>query len=682
MLSHELHDLYLSSFSFLTKSQKATLTRLGCSTAWDLLSYFPKRYEDRTKLGSIELQCTQKISARVRVIKHSYIPFRKTRFLQITVGDGSTQAYLACFGRNFLARHLPVGQWILLYTQFSKSYGKWISSQFDYALEKNYEDFLTLQPVYHLKKGIRQHYLRQIMKKTIPRITDQLEDDIDPEKLLGSGISGADRFLHGVSYIAAVYHTMHLPEDAQSIELAQKLIALRELVRIQLRFSMTRIAQHYPLEEQVDYKPELFDTLPFRLSSSQIDALHTTLEHIRQNRTGIRIIQGDVGCGKTIVALLIAILLAQKGYQTIFLAPTYLLALQHFQNNQNLLRAHSLHSAFLHRNLTTRELRRIQQSFLEGSTDILFGTHKLLYESIEAKKLALLIIDEQQRFGVAQRRALVHTQFPPPYVLMLSATPIPRSVAHILSNYITVSTITEKPQNRKPIRTHLCTQQNIEQAYQLIEIELKKGHQAYIVYPRISESEHLRSIESMLESIQKRFAGHSCGMVHSQLDAEDIATTMEAFRQRDIHVLLASSIIEVGIDVKNATALLIEHAELFGLSTLHQLRGRIGRREFQSYCCLSYAEDLTDVAKQRLKIMYETSDGFLISEKDLLLRGPGDIVGTNQSGFSALTFMLALKHKDLLEASRAIASQLLTDPTGIERLGIEHSDSEHAESIL
>ncbi len=675
MLAHELKSIDISVLSFLTKHQKSIFTRLDCNSAWDILSYFPKRYEDRTKLGTIQLQCTEKASSRVIVQKHAYIPFRNTRVLQITVSDATMQAYLMCYGRNFIAKQLPVGQTVLLYTQFSKSYGKWTSSQFEYALEKNADAFLTIQPIYHLKKGIRQVSLQNLLKKSVLCITDQLEDDIDSHDLITSGIEGANQFTYSPSYLAALYRAIHIPPNMPSTKVAHMLIAFRNLIHIQVRFSIGSIAQSYPLEKTLHLDPALFENLPFQLTEGQLTAVSDILSHMQKMRTGRRIIQGDVGCGKTIVALLVAIVLAQQGYQTIFLAPTYLLALQHFENNQALLQKYSIRSAFLHRNLAADAVHALQEDFLQGSIDILFGTHKLLHETIEGKNLALLIIDEQQRFGVAQRQALTKSQFPPPYVLMLSATPIPRSVAQIISGYITVSTITEKPLDRKPIRTHLSTQKNIEQAYRLIESELDKGHQAYIVYPRIAESNHIRSIESMLQSVQSRFAAYNCGVVHSQLDAKMISTTMRKFKERSIHVLLASSIIEVGIDVKNASILLIEHAELFGLSTLHQLRGRIGRSDLQSYCCLAYAEDLTDIAKERLKIMYETSDGFLIAEKDLLLRGPGDLAGTHQSGFNAQEFMLVLRRKDLLESSQKIASKILTSATERDRMGIDHIDS-------
>ncbi len=683
MFPRDLLMTPILSLSFLTDRRKDILTQLSCLTVWETLMYHPMRYEDRTRVGKITNQCGEKSTSAVKILNHGYFPFRGKSTLQITVGDDSMQAYLLCFGRNFLAKYLPVGSSVLLYTHFVKSRGRWVSSQFEYTQEANASDFLTIKPVYLLRKGIQQKSLHLLMQKILIKFLPSLEDDIDTKWLLEC--LGADElayFSTTKQIYAQVLRAIHQPNSIETVPIAKKILAFRNLIGIHTRYSLYAANNYHPLPEPLELKNEIFQNIPFTLTDSQHTALTESIAHLQNNRTGRHLIQGDVGCGKTIVALIIAILLAKLGHKTIFLAPTYLLAIQHAQKNKKLIESYNLSSDIMHSGLTQKTLDTVRKNFSDGSIDILFGTHKLIYESMPQSKFTLLIIDEQQRFGVEQRKALLSTQSPPPFVLMLSATPIPRSVAHIISGYVSVSTIQEKPVYQKPVKTHLSSQKNIEQAYRLIENELKKGNQAYIVFPRIHEAKNLRSIESMLQTIEKRFNPYACGMVHSKMDSKDIVSEMTLFSEGKTKVLLASSIIEVGIDVKTATVLLVEHAELFGLSTLHQLRGRVGRGTLQSYCCYSFSEELSENAKQRLKILYETNDGFTIAEQDLLLRGPGDLAGTNQSGHTAQSFQLALKYPEILEASKKIAIHLLTDPETLHRMDMTETPRELEGGIL
>jgi ATP-dependent DNA helicase RecG len=377
-----------------------------------------------------------------------------------------------------------------------------------------------------------------------------------------------------------------------------------------------------------------------------------------------RLLHGDVGSGKTLVALLAALRAIERGEQAVLMVPTELLARQHAWTAAAILSQTDVNVALAIGAAAAPARRALREAVAAGEIDLVVGTHALFSADVIYANLGLVIIDEQHRFGVSQRRAIMERGTSPDLLLM-SATPIPRSLALTAFGDSDVSAITHLPPGRKPIRTRLARMGNEERVYRFVHKELEAGRQAYFVYPAIDEggTRGLRSAAEMAEILAERFAPYTVGVAHSRLDQEERAATMEQFKNGLIHVLVATSVVEVGVDVPNATCIVIEHAELFGLAALHQLRGRVGRGEFQSHCILVYQEPLTDDAKERLRVLYQSNDGFHIAEEDLRIRGPGDLLGTRQAGFLRFRFADIRRDMELmLNARRHIAAILRDDP--------------------
>jgi ATP-dependent DNA helicase RecG len=374
-----------------------------------------------------------------------------------------------------------------------------------------------------------------------------------------------------------------------------------------------------------------------------------------------RLLQGDVGCGKTLVSFLAGLREVEKGGQVAIMAPTELLARQHAENAARILEPLGLRPAFLTGNIKTTGRSQLLKNLAAGDIDIVVGTHALFSKDVQYHTLRLVVVDEQHRFGVVQRQAIM-AKGEHPDLLMMSATPIPRTLALTVFGDMDVSLIRDLPPGRKPIQTHLARESNEAKVYDFVHNKLAAGQQAYFVYPLIeaNESKGLKDAESMAARLaQQVFPEYPTALVHSKLDEEEKRTIMEAFRQGKIRVLVATSVVEVGVDVPNASCMVIEHAERFGLAALHQLRGRVGRGVAQSYCFLVYSDELTEEGKTRLKVMLENSDGFVIAEADLKLRGPGQIAGTEQSGYLTLGIADPVRDAAVLERARTDAFAIL-----------------------
>jgi ATP-dependent DNA helicase RecG len=377
-----------------------------------------------------------------------------------------------------------------------------------------------------------------------------------------------------------------------------------------------------------------------------------------------RLLQGDVGSGKTLVSFLAAIKTAEEGFQAAIMAPTELLARQHAENAARLLEPVGLHVAFLTGNVKSKGRKELLKNLSAGTIDVVIGTHALFSGEEEYKNLKLVVIDEQHRFGVTQR-SMIMSKGETPDLLMMSATPIPRTLALTVFGDMDVSVIKDMPAGRKPVVTHLAKESNEKKVYDFVYRELQKGRQAYFVYPLIEEGDQdIKDAVSMADRLaEKVFPKFKTALIHSKLDEEEKSQTMESFRKGEVKILTATSVVEVGVDVPNATCMVIEHAERFGLSALHQLRGRVGRGQDQSYCFLVYSDELSEDGKTRLMVMLENSDGFVIAEEDLKLRGPGQIAGTEQSGYLVLGIANPIRDIEELERARKDAFSILeNDP--------------------
>jgi ATP-dependent DNA helicase RecG len=638
------------------------LQRLGVHTVGDLLTLQPRRYEDRSRVSTlVEAARTGEALVHAVVAGHEYFHHRRRQTLKILIRDETSEASLVCFGRNFLARTFPPGSPIAVYGQFALKYGEIQSGSFDAHLLTGMTDDQTppIVPVYPLTEGLSQTQIRQAVTAALDRFGNAIEDEL-PQDVLSR---------HHLIPLGDAIRTLHFPESMEQPEHALARLVWGELFTFQLRLAQDALERRRRRrsvrpEPTRDLVSSLIASLPFSLTEDQRRVLEEITGDMERPWPMSRLLQGDVGSGKTLVALAAALHAIERGRQVAVMVPTELLARQHARTISRLLTHLDVHPALALGSMPKGARRSLAAALQDGEIDLLVGTHALFSQDLVYANLGLVIIDEQHRFGVAQREEL-QRRGRAPDVLMMSATPIPRSLALTAFGDSDVSTITSLPPGRKPVRTHLARMGNDERVYDFVRGELDAGHQAYMVYPAIDEggSRGFRSAEERFVELRSRFAPYRVGLAHSRMDGAERADTMEAFERGDIEVLVATSVVEVGVDVPNATCMVVEHAEVFGLAALHQLRGRVGRGEAQSYCLLVYADPLTEDGRERLRVMYESSDGFHIAEEDLRIRGPGELQGSRQSGFLAFRFADIRRHmKEMVAAREDIAVLLRDDP--------------------
>jgi ATP-dependent DNA helicase RecG len=638
------------------------LQRLGVHTVGDLLTLQPRRYEDRSRVSTlVEAARTGEALVHAVVAGHEYFHHRRRQTLKILIRDETSEASLVCFGRNFLARTFPPGSPIAVYGQFALKYGEIQSGSFDAHLLTGMTDDQTppIVPVYPLTEGLSQTQIRQAVTAALDRFGNAIEDEL-PQDVLSR---------HHLIPLGDAIRTLHFPESMEQPEDALARLVWGELFTFQLRLAQDALERRRRRrsvrpEPTRDLVSSLIASLPFSLTEDQRRVLEEITGDMERPWPMSRLLQGDVGSGKTLVALAAALHAIERGRQVAVMVPTELLARQHARTISRLLTHLDVHPALALGSMPKGARRSLAAALQDGEIDLLVGTHALFSQDLVYANLGLVIIDEQHRFGVAQREEL-QRRGRAPDVLMMSATPIPRSLALTAFGDSDVSTITSLPPGRKPVRTHLARMGNDERVYDFVRGELDAGHQAYMVYPAIDEggSRGFRSAEERFVELRSRFAPYRVGLAHSRMDGAERADTMEAFERGDIEVLVATSVVEVGVDVPNATCMVVEHAEVFGLAALHQLRGRVGRGEAQSYCLLVYADPLTEDGRERLRVMYESSDGFHIAEEDLRIRGPGELQGSRQSGFLAFRFADIRRHmKEMVAAREDIAVLLRDDP--------------------
>jgi ATP-dependent DNA helicase RecG len=465
---------------------------------------------------------------------------------------------------------------------------------------------------------------------------------------------------------------IHFPSNFTELTQARKTLIYEELFYLELMVGKRALERKTILKTPSPVRPwggesslqeRLVERLPFSLTQGQKDAVAELNRDMDGPYPMARLLQGDVGSGKTLVSFMAALKAVEQGGQAVIMAPTELLARQHAENAAKLLEPLGLHIAFLTGNIKSAGRGALLEALAAGDIDIAVGTHALFSKDVAYKNLTLVVVDEQHRFGVLQRQAIMD-KGDRPGLLMMSATPIPRTLALTVFGDLDVSVIRDLPPGRKPVKTHLARESSEDRVYDFIREELKKGRQAYFVYPLIeADAERdLKDAQSMARRLAEQvFPQYRTALVHSKLDEEEKRLTMERFRRGEIQILSATSVVEVGVDVPNAACMTVEHAERFGLSALHQLRGRVGRGGEQSYCFLVYSDDLTDDGKTRLKVMLENSDGFVIAEEDLKLRGPGQIAGTEQSGYLTLSIADPVRDAVLLERARSDAFAILKE---------------------
>ncbi|MFW5689744.1 MAG: ATP-dependent DNA helicase RecG, partial [Spirochaetota bacterium] len=635
----------VSDLPGLGPAKAKDLARLGVTSIGDLLLHVPRGYEDRQQTVTLAQAAPDRpVNTTATVVAHSYIGGGPRKTLKVHIRDEGGLGVLVCFGRNFLARSLPEGKHIRVYGTFLRRYGDLQATSFEFEnVDEQPRKFGRILPIYPLAGRLTQGDLRKATEIAVERYGKNVESEL-PRVLLER---------HDLLPTAKALEALHVPQSIEQARAGQHTLIYLELFFLQLAIGIraterrrsTRPARSYP----TTLADRLRTSLPYALTQDQ----EAVLEQIATDLSGkvpmARLLQGDVGSGKTVVALLSALPLIEAGHQVALMAPTELLARQHADAATRLFADAGLEVsvALLSGAVPPSARRPLLEAIATGAVDLVIGTHAVFTPEVSFRNLQYVVIDEQHRFGVMQRIALMQKARQPD-VLFMTATPIPRTLALTVFGDMKVSSIRTMPAGRLPIETHLARADNDRKVYEFVRRELAAGRQAYFVYPRIDDTGtlDLRDAESMWKELSETiYPEYRVGLVHSRVSDDEKRETMERFRDGEIEILVATTVVEVGVDVPNATCMIVEHAERFGLAALHQLRGRVGRGRHRSYCFLVYDEALTDVAKERIKVMHRTTDGFEIAEEDLRIRGPGDIAGTQQAGY--LRFRIADLGRDM-----------------------------------
>ncbi|MHC1691691.1 MAG: ATP-dependent DNA helicase RecG [Sphaerochaetaceae bacterium] len=649
---------------------------LGIETWGDLLLLAPRTYEDRSvlvPLGGLADGCYA--NTTVQVLSHGYFGKGRKRTLKVVVKDisnaGDGQAALLCFGRNFLEKTLRIGSSFYLYGFFQRSFNELQSSQFEMLPLADDGtipgDFGRLLPVYPLSGSLSQRIIRRDIHTVLSQC-GELSDEL-PATMLQK---------HQLISMEEAIHSLHGPASMEAVQQAFRLLAFTEVYYLLLisrrKNPLSKATVPAPLlqqsvQENSPLEHRFIESLPFSLTRDQKTALADIRSDLASPNPMNRLLQGDVGSGKTLIAWISALRVIQNGSQVAFMAPTELLARQHAQIAAELLEPLGIRIAFLTGSVTGKARKGLLTALASGNIDIIIGTHALFSQEVVFAALSYIIIDEQHRFGVIQRVSLLEKGRSPD-VLMMTATPIPRTLALTVFGDLNISTIKTMPVGRLPITTYLVADASRQRMYTSIGVEFSRGHQAYFVYPRIDSSGEstLRDVESMYTLLSTTiYPGIPAALIHSRIPEEEKVDILKRFRKGELSYLVSTSVVEVGIDIPNATCMVVEHAERFGLSALHQLRGRVGRSTLPSYCFLVYEQPLSEDARQRLLVMKESTDGFHIAEQDLLIRGPGEVAGTRQSGFLRLRFASLINDLPLIsEVKTEVDTLLASDPALIK----------------
>ena len=604
------------------------LNRLGIEIVEDLIYYFPRDYEDRRNLKTLaETDEGEKATFHFKVIDQGYIRFNGRNHPKIKVTDSTGIAYLYCFNRSYLKDILVPGTSFYLIGKYSLKGRYPIFSSFNYELDDNNAK-LGIIPVYRLTSGISQNLLRKIIKTVLDSLSDKLKEEI-PE-FIRKGYKIPPR--------GEIIKRIHFPPSQRELRRMREAYSYQEFFKYQLIVAMAKSKNKEIKKNRIKSSGELREKflkkLPFKLTNAQNRVLSEIDRDLDSPAPMNRLIQGDVGSGKTIVSVFAALKALERNEQVAFMAPTEILARQHYNSLKEYLSDLNVKIEFLSSSVKGVKRKELVLKLLKGDVDIIVGTHALFSDDVEFRNLSLVIIDEQQKFGVLQRGKLrqkgKHTD-----CLVMSATPIPRTLSMTLYGDLDVSIIDEMPQGRIGTETHIVKQAEINKVYDFVKKEVSEGRQAYFIYPVIEESAVL-DVKNATESFEylnnEIFSEFNVALLHGRMSEEEKDKIMQEFKDRKYDILVSTTVVEVGVDIPNATVMVIEQAERFGLSNIHQLRGRIGRGKYKSYCFLIPDKSAGREAFNRLMILKHTNDGFKIAEWDLKLRGPGDIIGKKQAG--------------------------------------------------
>src|SRR3989339_2206530 len=656
------------------------LYSLGIKTARDLLLYFPYRYEDfraPAPIGGLSAGQSANVVGQIEHI-HGRRSFR--RRLSVTeaiVHAGTDRLRVIWFNQPFIARSLAVGDRVSLAGKIEGDYGGFMMKSPVYEKITAGGGLHTqgLVPDYHLTFGLTQKQIRFLVKEVIG-LADKFPDYLPPEIVRGQNLLTLDKTIKKI----------HFPDDLNDIELAKKRLAWDELFLVQARSQLTRRELMLTRAKAVKFREKdtktFVDSLPFRLTDDQKKAAWAILNDMEKTEPMARLLEGDVGSGKTLVAVIAMLNAALNKKQSVLMVPTEILAHQHFAVISRLLSAMKISVGLITRSkkaiFPEQTDKKINSSFIIQNSKIIIGTHSLIQEKIEFNDLSLVIIDEQHRFGVDQRRMLMQKTSSRsatenrqskienlPHLLSMTATPIPRSLALALFGDLNLSVIREMPKGRKPIVTKVVPEEKREQAYEFIRKEIKNGRQVFVICPLIDPSDKLgvKAVKDEYEKLDKKiFPDLKIGLMHGKLKSGEKEKVMAEFLENETKILVSTPVVEVGIDIQNATIMMIESAERFGLAQLHQFRGRVGRSQEQSYCFLmTESNDINSI--RRLQTLAQCKNGFDLAEKDLEFRGPGEVYGIRQSGYNDQLKVAKLTDYIIIKKSKSAVEEILArDP--------------------
>lgn len=644
----------LSMLKGIGPTRLESLRAMGIDSLRDLLCYLPVRYEDRTQVVPCALaQGGEVLVEGIVLDKPKLSRFNGMTKITATLQDASGKLPLVWYNQPWVCQQLPVGQEIMFFGRMVLKNGRRALQNPQQVTEK------SILPVYKAVKGIPAKTFRSMMQTALTQVDDCCPETL-PREL---------RLRHGLCERNFAIRQAHFPDNLENLRLARRRLAFEQMLMYQAALGMLRHHQEdgFPLSIGQDATEIFWRQMPFPPTGAQKRVLEEIAADLRRNRAMSRLVQGDVGCGKTALAFGAMAMTCGAGYQSAMMAPTEILARQHFESAKAMLEPMGISCGLLIGSMKAKEKKAAHQAIATGQWQAVFGTHALISEGLTYQHLGLVVTDEQHRFGVRQRSILQEKgqeNQRAPHVLVMSATPIPRTLALILYGDLDVSVVDELPPGRTPVRTRVVPEGKRAGMYGFLRQQVADGRQGYVVCPLVEDSEaieNVRSARTMFDSLSKgELAGLRVGLTWGAQPADEKAEVLRQFYAGEMDVLVSTTVIEVGVSVPNATVMIIENAERFGLSQLHQLRGRVGRGSAESWCFL-LAED-----NERLRTLCSTNDGFVVAQKDLELRGPGDLMGTRQSGEMLAGFLLDGDVRLLEEASRCM-KELREQPQLIEQ---------------
>ena len=641
------------------------LNKLNIYTLKDLIEYYPRDYEDRSKPKNL-YECTDGEEVLIEAMAAGRITeMHKGRMTisRLIVKDQTGTCYITWFNQGYLRDKFQPGRMYRFFGKISNKNGRLEMNSPVYDEIDQSKNTGKIIPIYPLTYELKQNTLRKIIENGLAEVKGKLTETL-PEYILKE---------NNLWDINNTIERIHFPIEFSDFNKARERLVFEELLTTQL--ALLKLKNNY--EHETDgiqfskdvYMSDVINILPFKLTKAQLRVLEEIDRDMESNKPMNRLLQGDVGSGKTVVAMIAAYKAVKSGYQATIMAPTAILASQHLESFQGILEELGIKTELLISSVTKKKKSEILEKLQSGKIDILIGTHAILEENVVFKNLGLVVTDEQHRFGVKQRGTIA-SKGQNPDVIAMSATPIPRTLALILYGDLDISIIDELPPNRKKIETYAVRKNMEERVNNFIRKQITEGRQAYIVCPLVEENEDMEGLQSVIELAERyqkeTFSEYKVAYLHGKMKPKEKDEIMERFKNGEIQILIATTVIEVGVNVPNSSIMVVENAERFGLAQLHQLRGRVGRGEYQSYCILKY-EGNSETIRQRMKVMCDTNDGFIISEKDLELRGSGDFFGTEQHGLPEFKIANLFEDIAVLKKVQRLALKIMEDDPLLEK---------------